>query len=84
MQDRFGVITSRARRLAMYLTHVGFGWPLDRVGHAFGMNRSTASVACRWAEDMRDRADIDGMLDQLDLVMRTVAEAALIDLGVAT
>ena len=39
----------RARWSAMYLAHVSFGWPLERVGHAFGLNRATAAAACRWA-----------------------------------
>ena len=29
----------RARWSAMYLAHVSFGWPLERVAHAFGLNR---------------------------------------------
>ena len=82
-QERIGLIASRARRLAVYLAHVGYGWPLERVGHAFGVNRTTASMACRWAEDMRDRADIDGMLDQLDQMLRDLTEAQTIDLAVA-
>mgnify|MGYP006181432021 CR=1 FL=1 len=39
----------RARWLAMYLSYVTFGWPMDRVAHAFGLNRATAAAACRWA-----------------------------------
>ena len=41
---RLGGVECRARRLAMYLAYVTFGWPMDRVGHAFGLNRSTAAA----------------------------------------
>ena len=54
----------RARWSAMYLAHVSFGWPLERVGHAFGLNRATASTACRWAEDARDEPIDDWAVDR--------------------
>ena len=57
----------RARWSAMYLAHVSYGWPLERVGHAFGLNRATASTACRWAEDARDDDRYDAVMDGLDV-----------------
>ena len=71
----------RARWLAMYLAHVAFGWPLERVGHAFGMNRSTAAAACRWAEDERDRPVLDALLERLERCVREVLEAPAYELG---
>jgi chromosomal replication initiation ATPase DnaA len=65
----------RARWLAMYLAYVTFGWPMDRVGHAFGLNRSTAAAACRWAEDGRDRPAMDDLLDRLERCAKAVLEA---------
>ncbi|KQY84789.1 chromosomal replication initiator DnaA [Brevundimonas sp. Root1423] len=65
----------RARRLAMYLAYVTFGWPLERVAHAFGLNRATAAAACRWAEDERDRPTLDAMLDRLERCVREVLDA---------
>ena len=65
----------QARRLAMYLAYVTFGWTLDRVAHAFGLNRATAAVACRWAEDERDRPLLDDMLDRLERCARDVLDA---------
>ena len=65
----------RARWLAMYLAYVTFGWPMDRVAHAFGLNRSTAAAACRWAEDGRDRPAMDDLLDRLERCAKAVMEA---------
>jgi hypothetical protein len=70
----------RARWLAMYLAYVTFGWPMDRVGHAFGMNRATAAAACRWAEDGRDRPVVDDLLDRLERCVRDVLEAPACEL----
>lgn len=73
--DRLGLQACRARRLALYLAHVGFGWPLERVGHAFGLNRATVSNACRWAEDERDRPIIDALMDRLEDCVRRIFDA---------
>jgi hypothetical protein len=74
-QVRLGGAESRARRLAMYLAYVAFGWPLERVAHAFGLNRATAAAACRWAEDERDRPTLDAMLERLERCVREVLDA---------
>jgi len=65
----------RARWLAMYLAYVTFGWPMDRVAHAFGLNRTTAAAACRWAEDGRDRPAMDELLERLERCVKAVLEA---------
>jgi len=65
----------RARWLAMYLAYVTFGWPMDRVGHAFGLNRATAAAACRWAEDGRDRSTFDELLERLERCVKDLLEA---------
>ena len=70
----------KARWLAMYLAHVAFGWPTERVGRAFGMNRSTAAAACRWAEDERDRPVLDDLLERLERCVREVLEAPVCEL----
>lgn len=74
-QVRLGGAECRARRLAMYLAYITFGWPLERVGHAFGLNRATAAAACRWVEDERDRPTLDAMLDRLERCVREVLDA---------
>lgn len=71
---------SRARWLAMYLTYVSFGWPLERVAHVFGLNRSTAASACRWAEDARDRPAVDQLLSQLESSLLSLVEAPRLEL----
>lgn len=67
---RRGGQACRARWLAMYLAHTAFGWPIERVGLAFGLNRATASQACRWAEDERDRPWLDDMMNLLERLVR--------------
>jgi chromosomal replication initiation ATPase DnaA len=67
----------RARRLAMYLAYITFGWPMERVGHAFGLNRTTAAAACRWAEDERDRPALDAVLDRLERCVRDVLDGPI-------
>lgn len=72
--ERLGMAALRTRRLAMYLTHVGYGWTVERVGHAFGMNRATASAACRWAEDQRDQPALDALLETLEGCLRAILD----------
>lgn len=62
----------RARRVAMYLTYVSFSWPQERVGHAFSVNRQTASTACRRIEDARDNADLNALLDELEGAIHSI------------
>lgn len=70
----------RARWLALYTAYVTFGWPLERVAHAFGLNRATAAAACRWAEDGRDHPTIDALLDRLELCVSQLLEAPACEL----
>ena len=60
----------RSRRLAIYLAYITFEWPMERVAHAFGMNRTSAAKACRWVEDARDAPALDEMLDRLESCAR--------------
>lgn len=64
----------RARWVAMYLSHVTFGWPFERIGTAFDMNRATAAQACRWAEDERDRPWLDDLLNRLERSIRDILD----------
>ena len=77
---RLGLKGCRARWTALYLARVGYGWPLERVSHVFGVNRATAGNACRWVEDERDRPELDAMLDRLEALISTLFEAPLCDL----
>ncbi len=71
----------RARWLALYLAHVAYGWALERVSHAFAVNRTTAGKACRWAEDERDRPEVDRLLDELEGITRQLFDTPRLDLA---
>lgn len=60
----------RARHMAMYLAYVIFQWPLERVGAAFGRDRTTAGHACRQIEDLRDDQRFDAMMERLEACLR--------------
>jgi len=70
----------RARRVSMYLAYVALGWQLERVGHAFGVNRQTAATAARRIEDARDEPHLDALLDQMEEAIRAVCDAPPADL----
>ena len=72
---RLNPLDCRARWVAMYLSHIAFGWPLERVGHVFGVNRATAGHACRWVEDERDRPELDSLLDRLEALIAGLFDA---------
>lgn len=69
-------VVRQARRTAMYLTHVAYGWSLERVGHAFGRNRVTVGAACRRVEDERDLPDIDSRIERLTEALQVMLDAA--------
>ena len=60
---------SRARQLAMYLSHVALGESLTAIGLAFGRDRTTVSYACSLMEDLRDDPKIDTELDRLEALL---------------
>lgn len=62
--------TVRARQLCIYLTHITFHWPLNRVAYAFGRDRTTCGHACRRIEDMREDAAFDRRLADLEACLR--------------
>lgn len=64
----------RVRRVSLYLAHVALGWPLERVGHAFGINRQTVGAACARIEDARDHRDLNDLLEQLTETIQTLCE----------
>lgn len=59
--------TVRARQVAMYLAHVGFGMSLARVADAFSRDRSTVAHSCHIIEDRRDDPEFDAWLETLEL-----------------
>jgi chromosomal replication initiation ATPase DnaA len=69
-RTRSSAQAARARQVAMYLAHIGFAWPLKRVGEAFGRDRTTASHAVHCIEDLRDQPGFDALLEGLEACVR--------------
>ena len=65
---------TRARHLAIYLAHVTLSWPLSRVAQAFGRDRTTAGHAVRSVEDLRDDAQMDARLTELEVCIQQAPE----------
>lgn len=59
-----------ARKVAMYLCHVGFEFSLARVAIAFGRDRSTVAHACHGIEDRRDDDAFDAWICALEAALR--------------
>lgn len=74
-RGRLDPLNARSRWLAMYLSHIAFGWTLERVGHVFGVNRTTVGAACRWVEDERDSRAIDELLAELEAFVKALLSA---------
>lgn len=70
--SRRGASVALARQVAMYLTHVTFGFSLAQVGAAFGRDRTTASHACQIVEDRRDDQRFDAWIAQLECALESV------------
>lgn len=68
---------AQARQVAMYLTHVIYGFSLSAVGRHFGRDRTTAAHACRLIEDRRDDESFDMLLDRLELALRRAGERGM-------
>lgn len=64
---------ARARQVAMYLAHVGFGMSLARVADAFGRDRSTVAHGCRLIEDRREDPEFDAWMETLERGLTTLA-----------
>ena len=79
--ERGSLEVSRARQVAMYLAHVGFGMSLARVAEAFGRDRSTVAYACHAIEDRREDERFDAWMETLE--QGVIAVAPLQDVLVA-
>jgi chromosomal replication initiation ATPase DnaA len=61
---------ARARQIAIYLAHVGFGLNYTHLGQAFGRDRTTIRHSCFRIEDARDHVSFDRALDLLEGALR--------------
>ncbi len=66
---------ARARQVAIYLAHVGFGEAEAAVSAAFNRHRTTVRHACALIEDRRDDGDFDWSMDVLEAALRGYASA---------
>ncbi|WP_419320717.1 helix-turn-helix domain-containing protein [Caulobacter sp. ErkDOM-E] len=74
---RSTLAAARARQIAIYLTHVTFHWPLNRVAFAFGRDRTTCAHACHRIEDMREDAAFDAKLVTLEACLQQAPRHSL-------
>lgn len=65
---------ARARQVAMYLAHVGYGLDFATVGRLFCRDRTTVSHACRVIEDLRDDPSFDSRIAVLERVCNARAK----------
>jgi len=80
---RHGRATALPRKVAVYLTHVAFQLPLDRVGLSFRRSRSLVGRACKIVEDLRDDPQFDTKLADLEDCIRRAPPAAVLKGGAA-
>lgn len=66
--------STRARHVAIYPAHVGFGLKLAEVGNAFRRDRATAGYACARIEDARDDPAFDAALTGLETAAHLILE----------
>ncbi|GAC1330720.1 MAG: hypothetical protein NVSMB26_08400 [Beijerinckiaceae bacterium] len=64
---------ARARQIAIYLAHVGFGLNYTHLGEAFQRDRTTIRHACGRIEDDRDELRFDSALNFLEGALRLQA-----------
>jgi hypothetical protein len=67
---------STARQTGMYLAHTTVGLPLTKVAEYFGRDRTTAAHACRLIEDRRDDSAFDGIVSELEDLLRAICGVA--------
>ncbi len=65
-----------ARKVAIYLCHVGFEMSLARVAHAFARDRSTIAHACHVIEDRRDESDFEIWMSALEAMLHEAPRPA--------
>ena len=68
---------ARARQIAIYLAHVGFGLNYTHLSETFARDRTTIRHACCRIEDARDDLRLDRALDRLETALRLQAARML-------
>ena len=61
---------AEARAMSMYLLHVGFALPQNRVAAAFQRDRTTITHALQRVEALRERTDYDEVVSRMEACVR--------------
>ena len=61
---------ARVRQIAMYLCNTTLGISLTEIGKAICRDRTTVSHAVQLIEDLRDDAEFDAIMEQVERVTR--------------
>ena len=61
---------ARVRQIAMYLCNTTLGISLTEIGRAIFRDRTTVSHAVQLIEDLRDDAEFDAIMEQVERVTR--------------
>ena len=61
---------ARVRQIAMYLCNTTLGVSLTEIGRAICRDRTTVSHAVQLIEDLRDDAEFDAIMEQVERVTR--------------
>lgn len=61
---------ARVRQIAMYLCNTTLGVSLTEIGKAICRDRTTVSHAVQLIEDLRDDAEFDAIMEQIERVTR--------------
>ncbi len=75
LPTRGSAAIARARQVAMYVAHVGFGLSLTEVGHMFQRDRTTVAHACQVVEEARDDRDFDRAISLLEQAVSLIVLA---------
>ena len=72
LPTRGSAAVARARQVAMYIAHVGFGLNLTEVGQMFQRDRTTVAHACQVVEEGRDDREFDHAVGLLEQAVRLI------------
>lgn len=70
--ERGDARTSRARQIAMYLINTSLSQSFVEVAEFYERDRTTVSHACTVVEELRDIAEFDARLSELEKTIETV------------
>lgn len=63
---------ARVRQVGMYVAHTVLQIPMKHVGRCFARDRTTVQHAVALIEDLREDHEFDGIMDQVDRLVRVL------------